>query len=417
MATTDDVRLRVAIVGSGIAGLAAARVLREKHDVTVYERGEPSVSTGGQGIANFPNSTHLLRDMGFDYKRVGSVELGAWNTIDKAGNHLNSVDYNMRERYGNPLVSHMRVDVRTELLRLATAPAEDLGLEPTAVPATMMWNNGAVDLDAAAGKVTLEDGSVVEADVVVIADGIHSRLRNKVLDVPVNARKTGMTCCRVAVSAEDAVKALGKLPSWWQEQRDTEQGSMRLVESMDNTARLLVMYPLRDISWMNMAWMFQTRQERATTTESWNADGDRDEIMEIFADYDDEVKTLLRVASEVKLWELQDLEPLPTWTAGRAILIGDAAHAMTPMQGQGSNMAIEDADGLRLLTQPGVTRDSVPGILEKIASIRRPRATKVLINTRFAARVSTAAERTSRFDYNCTYPGILNIMKEQATVG
>lgn len=42
-------------------------------------------------------------------------------------------------------------------------------------------------------------------------------------------------------------------------------------------------------------------------------------------------------------------------------------------------MAIEDAEGLRLLTQPGVTPESVPDILKRIDSVRRPRATKVLI--------------------------------------
>ncbi|KAI1121053.1 FAD binding domain protein [Nemania abortiva] len=412
--TTNDTRLRVAIVGSGIAGLAAARILREKHDVTVYERGEPSVVIGGQGIANFPNATHILEAMGFDYKRVGSVELGAWKTVDKFGNHLHSTEYDIRKRYGAPLVGHMRVDVRTELLRLATVRPEVLGLDANADPATLVWNNGAIDLDAKAGKVTLEDGSVVEADVVVVADGIHSRLRNKILDEPVDPRKTGMTCCRVAVSAEAAEKALGKLPRWWEEQREVGQGYMRFVEALDGTSRLLVAYPLRDGAWMNIAWIFQTQKERESTTQSWNADGDKDEILEIYSDFDDELKTLLKVASEVKLWELQDLEPLPTWISGRAILIGDAAHAMTPLQGQGSNMAIEDADGLRLLTQPGVTRDTVPKVLEKIDSIRRPRATRVLMNTRSASRISSAADRYAKFDDNCTYPGILNILKQQA---
>lgn len=112
---TNIIRLRVAIVGSGIAGLAAARILREKHDVTVYERGEPSVATGGQGIANFPNSTQILEGIGFDYKRAGSVELWGWNSVDPSGKGLHSTKHNMRERYGVPLVSHMRVDFRTEL--------------------------------------------------------------------------------------------------------------------------------------------------------------------------------------------------------------------------------------------------------------------------------------------------------------
>ncbi|KAI0203615.1 FAD binding domain protein [Astrocystis sublimbata] len=413
--TANDTRLRIAVIGSGIAGLAAARVLREQHDVAVYERGQPSVATGGQGIANFPNSTHILSDIGFDYKRAGSVELGGWVTVDRHGNYLHSTNFNTREKYGSPLMSHMRVDVRAELLRLATASPEELGLGPSAIPAIMVWNNGAVDLDAEAGKVTLEDGSTVDADVVIVADGIHSHLRNKILPEPISARKTGLTCCRVAVSAEEAAKVLGKLPQWWEDQRKVGQGCMRLVESMDDTARLVVLYPLRDGDWMNMAWIFPTQTERESTTNSWFADGDRDEILTIFHDFGYELKELLRVATEVKLWELQDLEPLPTWTSGRAILIGDAAHAMTPLQGQGANMAIEDADGLRLLAQSGVTRDDVSKILQRIEGVRRPRATRVLMNTRSTSKVSSAADRYAVFDENCTYPGILSIIKQQAT--
>ncbi len=103
-----------------------------------------------------------------------------------------------------------------------------------------------------------------------------------------------MTCCRVAVSAERVEAALGKLPRWWQDQREKEQGHMRLVEALDGTSRLVVTYPLRNAAWMNMAWVFQTRRERENTTESWNADGDRDEILGIYDDFDDELKTMLR---------------------------------------------------------------------------------------------------------------------------
>ncbi len=118
----NETRLRVAVVGAGIAGLAAVRILREKHHVTVYERGEPSVATGGQGIANFPNSTRILESIGFEYKRAGSVEIGGWRSVDKDGKCLHSSEYDMRERYGAPLVSHMRVDFRTELCESSSEP-------------------------------------------------------------------------------------------------------------------------------------------------------------------------------------------------------------------------------------------------------------------------------------------------------
>jgi salicylate hydroxylase len=96
------------------------------------------------------------------------------------------------------------------------------------------------------------------------------------------------------VSAEQAVKALGKLPHWWEHQLQEGQGHMRLVEALDGTSRVMATYPLRNGTWINMSWFFQTQKERESTTESWDADGDRDEILEIYDDFDSDLKTLLR---------------------------------------------------------------------------------------------------------------------------
>jgi len=49
------------------------------------------------------------------------------------------------------------------------------------------------------------------------------------------------------------------------------------------------------------------------------------------------------------LWQLRDIEPLQTWVKGRTILIGDAAHAMLPLQGQGASQGFEDAEALQAL--------------------------------------------------------------------
>ena len=116
-------------------------------------------------------------------------------------------------------------------------------------------------------------------------------------------------------------------------------------------------------------------------------------------------------AKEVKVWELQDLEALPTWTRGRTMLIGDAAHAMTPMQGQGANMSIEDAESLRLLI-PGTRREDVQNILKLAESIRRPRTAQVLAETRKSHSTFGVAERVTRnLEFNCGYNGIVEALK------
>ncbi|KAI1410660.1 FAD binding domain protein [Hypoxylon sp. FL1857] len=405
----DDQQLSVIVVGSGLAGLAAARILREKHQVTVYERGVPSVATGGQGICNFPNAIKIMRQMGFSPQNAGSVSIQGFRTVDKLGNLIYDTVFRFEEKYGAPALSHMRVDFRAELLRLATAPSKELGI--SGEPAKVVFNNGAKDINPDAGEITLEDGTKAKADVVIVADGIHSRLRPIIAgpDCP-KPQKSGLTCCRIAISANQTIEALGHLPNWWQEQL---AGDSRIIifEARDGSDRIMVVYGLRNMTYMNISCIFPTKEEKETTTTSWMAEGDNKEMVEIFEDFDPDVKKLISVATEVKLWELQDLEPLERWTAGRAILIGDAAHAMTPMQGQGANIGIEDAEAFRLLMQPGVTRDDVPAILKRIEDVKKPRATRVLANTRLTSRGVSGRERYRVMDDNCTYNGIFEALK------
>lgn len=74
---------------------------------------------------------------------------------------------------------------------------------------------------------------------------------------------------------------------------------------------------------------------------------------------------------------MRDQDPLPTYIKGRTVLIGDAAHAMVPYQGQGANQALEDVEGLNVLFADASERDSIPALLEVWDSIRRPRASEI----------------------------------------
>lgn len=100
------------------------------------------------------------------------------------------------------------------------------------------------------------------------------------------------------------------------------------------------------------------------------------------------------------MWDLQDLDPLETWTKGRALLVGDAAHGMTPLQGQGANQSIEDAGALRLLLDPEVRKQDMPSILEKVEAERKPRATQVLMDTRALAQRFSIDAISANMDYN-----------------
>lgn len=158
-------RLRVIIVGSGLAGLASARILREHHDVTVYERGGADTATGGQGICLFSNGVKILQTMGFDRDRAGGVPCHGYQSLDKDGNQLQDFPVDFKGKYGADTLSMKRSDFREELLYLATAPSEELGIRGR--PAQMIFNTNVVDMDPRNASITLEDGSIVNADLVI----------------------------------------------------------------------------------------------------------------------------------------------------------------------------------------------------------------------------------------------------------
>ena len=88
-------------------------------------------------------------------------------------------------------------------------------------------------------------------------------------------------------------------------------------------------------------------------------------------------------------WGLFDRDPLPTWTRGRATLLGDAAHAMPPFTGQGAVMALEDAAVLGRAAAAAATPDQA---LARYEAARHPRVTAALVMSRARALTYFADE-------------------------
>ncbi|KAH7254284.1 uncharacterized protein BKA55DRAFT_614443 [Fusarium redolens] len=375
----QDNPLDVVIIGAGLAGLLAARVLREKHNVKVYERSSSPIEVGA-AINIFTKEGHLK--------------------LDERNNYV--------DKYGADWLFQHRADLRGEFLRLAT---EDTGISGIpGRPAEVLWDQKVINISPEEGRITLASGEQVKADLVIAADGIKSMVRPHVVGDAAfqTARPSGLSAFRFTLELHDIKAALKQLPQILQPGQPT---CLSMVYSFDDTMRSVVVYPCRNFELLNFVCIVPDSSLKEKTTESWTASGDQEELLSLFSDFPSWVHDYLRIAKNIKLWQLRDQDPLPTYIRGRTVLIGDAAHAMTPHQGQGGTQAVEDAEGFRLFLQQGITSEHVPELLQDFDSVRRPRASQIQNNTRKAKNKRTAEEVYMFEKINWTYGGIMEELR------
>src|SRR5246127_1035352 len=161
--------LRVLIVGAGVSGISVARgLLRDGHDVAVFDQ-RTDTRAGGGAVTIWSNGETVLRQLGVDMDGAGQL-LSSVQVMTSRGHRIATLDVAaMVQRLGAPV----RMVPRQVLLErlLADFPAHRIrcGSRAKRVAAT----SGGV-------HVEFEDGSLVEGDLLIGADGLHSMVRNVV---------------------------------------------------------------------------------------------------------------------------------------------------------------------------------------------------------------------------------------------
>jgi salicylate hydroxylase len=213
-----------------------------------------------------------------------------------------------------------------------------------------------VSQDEQSALVTFTDGTAVEADAVVGADGIHSTVQHHIVD-PRQPVYSNMVAYRGVIPA-------ARLAGWpWP----------AAFAIWGGQGKHFLAFPVRAGELLNYVASVPTDDQMR---ESWSAPGDPAVLAAEFTGWDPRVGELLAQVETTFRWGLYDRDPLPRWTRGRLTLLGDAAHPMLPHMGQGANQAIEDAMALATLTR-GITAADVPDALMRYQHLRRDHTARV----------------------------------------
>ena len=157
------VGLHVAVIGGGIGGLAAARILRQAHHVTIYERNPVDTQEPGAAVGLGPNGTKMARELGLSQASLRAVISSGFRTFDQAGTLLKEARMDCAKMFGSEWWMVHRQDLKEALLAAATSSNSSLPGQP----ARIVYNAKVTSVDADTGRVVFADGSAVEADLVI----------------------------------------------------------------------------------------------------------------------------------------------------------------------------------------------------------------------------------------------------------
>ena len=322
---------KIAIVGAGLGGAAAATLLQKAgFQVDVYEQA-PAFSRIGAGIHMGPNIMKIFRRMGIEQQLS---EMGShpdfWFSRDGAsGDYLSRIPLGefARKEYGAAYITVHRGDLHA--LQMSTI-----------APGTTHFNKCLTRLEETDTHVNLffSDGTRTQADIVIGADGINSKIREELLGAE-KPLYSGWVAHRALIRSEDLTRYnlnFENCVKWWSEDRH--------MMVYHTTAKRDEYYYVTGVP--HAAWDFQGNF----------VDSSREEMFDAFQGYNPTVQALIHSSESVTKWPLLNRNPLPLWSRGRLVLLGDACHPMKPHMAQGAGMAIEDAAMLtRCLEETGLS--------------------------------------------------------------
>jgi 2-polyprenyl-6-methoxyphenol hydroxylase-like FAD-dependent oxidoreductase len=357
---------KILIIGGGIAGNALALFLHKAGIACeVFEAYERVDQVGG-GLGLAPNGMNVLAALGLadKVKQRGTVALeNVFYT--RSGFTLAQIKNGDPAKLGQPAVSM----VRSALHEVIRDEVEAQGIH-------IEYHKRLQNITCDENKVVahFDDSTHAEGDLLVGADGIHSKTRRTILPDGPEPGYVGI----VGVGGVVPAAAVTHL-------------TQRQKQSFSFTYGARGFFGYCGAENGDMMWWSNLPRERELTREEmskFSLDDLKAEMLAIYGDYHDPIPTLIRNTVKPLKHNIFDIQSLPAWHKGRILVIGDAAHAVSPNAGQGAAMALEDAMYLaKLLRDCGdyeqvftqFEQDRKPRVERIVAEGRRRGSDKIIV--------------------------------------
>jgi salicylate hydroxylase len=361
--------IRMAIVGGGLAGLAAANALARFGIAAEVFEASPALGEVGAAVNIAPNATRALLAIGLGEKiaPVGNSSPGIYTRNMQTGEFL---EFNDRRktaaRLGAPYYTFHRADLLDALAsgldrHLVHLDHRLVGIEEQSDGVVLAFANGAK----------------VEAEFVIGADGVRSAIRQALYGQD-NPTYTGQMVWRALLNGRDVPPEVLE-----------PTGHIQWV----GPGCHLLAYYIRGEKLVNIVTQEDTDK---WVEEGWSTRGDPDEMRLSFPEPEPRLAKLLSLVTECSKWGLFTRPLTENWGRCRIQLIGDAAHAMLPNAGQGACQAFEDAYILGRWLQ--ACRNSVDAF-SNFRRVRIPRVHGVqrlsFSNARFKHMHDSSAQKAS----------------------
>ncbi len=337
---SDSNSMRIAIMGAGIGGAAAAIALRQAgFEVDVFEQAHELREVGGAVVIREPSMVLFDRWGVLDAIEPKMVALNKVEVRDRSGTVLRVAPTAVEAGEAEFAYCVHRADLHDALI--ATLPPGRLHLG---------HRLASIKTKSDHAEALFENGNRIRYPLIVGADGLRSTVRTFLDATPMTFLNMVTHRTISPASLLPADMANNRIRTWMAD------GKTLLLLPIRNGAEVAISAPV----------------PAETPPETLYSSTTAEALLSVYADFDPLITKLIEGRTvEITTHPIYDKDPIERWTDGHVVLLGDAAHPMSPMNGQGANQAIQDGNALAAVLA-GRHRDDLAAALADYQAVRAP---------------------------------------------